>query len=1013
MADSAQMDVDEPQQQLQTAPSAAVDAPTASPSSSLPPPSTALETASTSVADSATANGAPEASTSTAKRPLSPQPEATRSTAAEESTQGTKKDAAEPVKKKAKKDNGLPKLYCHQDHQAHDLTTTTFLHCTAQKPTGKAKTLKQCGGKYCERCLSNRYGEDAAAINASGASSTWTCPSCRGICNCSSCRKKQGLEATGVLKGLVQENGASSAADLLSVMPSARSAAKKANAAMSASFTAGGLPAAQSLTRSSPPAPKKVKVEKQKKAKKPKKEKTDGNGSDSSLSSLTDSDSDREAAGPSKPKASKASKAAKGPKPKADSPSVDGKAGSSAPRRTNQPRIPTKLAPPPPSHALSSAYYPHSVLPTTSSILARLHFREFLLRFLRLIPSLRPGKKTPTAQQARVLSSLADDILWLWSDNDLAAETVQLVLVGGLVELLLREKLMNWTISKEQRIALQAARDEIDAAKKSGSGKVRDKPWETIVEVLEDSEWIGRGHTWRDEWTKLAGVTSEDGGSVKDESEAAGETSDDEPEEEEQQKGEVKKHEEVKASPKPAVNATANGNAASSSKASVNGKSKGKAPAKDADDSDLSSVSSLSEGEGEDDDDNDDDEDSDAYDDRAHVDENEDDSEVDQLASDTDDDEAEFRWAFATKGRRGRFDRQTPAEERLALCCGLIDLTFKTELMRNEINMGLDIGETQRKELNRKKFQLKKDLVDEIDRLRKSKPDKPPGNGSSERVKEWEEECFTIEQEIKEAEVKNTKDGWRIQHDMYLNQTLHQNRFSEIGTDALYNKYYLLSPPPSELLENPTGRASSGLPLHFTSNDHGKKDYPLSYAVLVHGRRPVSSASSPSSADLAAAATSSPQRAAKGNAEKKLAAGRDSAEDDGKPDPSAFERHIAQGKDEWWVVTGVDDIDALAAWVDGTLRSATYLRDVAQHYTDHPPGKENTSHKTKAQLAAIQNLVPTKKELEEKIERIEKTTSDLGDVLRQFAVYVRWVREKATVDGTAVGTTRRLRGMSE
>ncbi|KAG1664286.1 hypothetical protein FOA52_009789 [Chlamydomonas sp. UWO 241] len=83
-----------------------------------------------------------------------------------------------------------------------------------------------CGGgkriptSFCKGCLRNRHGEDADEAAASGS---WVCPPCRGscgagcvnCCNCGPCRKKQGLEPTGQIKGSCREAGFDNAHDYL------------------------------------------------------------------------------------------------------------------------------------------------------------------------------------------------------------------------------------------------------------------------------------------------------------------------------------------------------------------------------------------------------------------------------------------------------------------------------------------------------------------------------------------------------------------------------------------------------------------------------------------------------------------------------------------------------------------------------------------------------------------------------------------------------------------------------
>nr|XP_033786789.1 cell division cycle-associated 7-like protein isoform X2 [Geotrypetes seraphini] len=64
-----------------------------------------------------------------------------------------------------------------------------------------------CGGvrgQFCGPCLRNRYGED---VKAALLDADWICPPCRGICNCSYCRKRDGRCATGMLIHLAKFYG--------------------------------------------------------------------------------------------------------------------------------------------------------------------------------------------------------------------------------------------------------------------------------------------------------------------------------------------------------------------------------------------------------------------------------------------------------------------------------------------------------------------------------------------------------------------------------------------------------------------------------------------------------------------------------------------------------------------------------------------------------------------------------------------------------------------------------------
>ncbi|XP_063308460.1 cell division cycle-associated 7-like protein isoform X1 [Pelobates fuscus] len=64
-----------------------------------------------------------------------------------------------------------------------------------------------CGGvrgQFCGPCLRNRYGED---VRTALLDPDWICPSCRDICNCSYCRKRDGRCATGMLIHLAKFYG--------------------------------------------------------------------------------------------------------------------------------------------------------------------------------------------------------------------------------------------------------------------------------------------------------------------------------------------------------------------------------------------------------------------------------------------------------------------------------------------------------------------------------------------------------------------------------------------------------------------------------------------------------------------------------------------------------------------------------------------------------------------------------------------------------------------------------------
>ncbi|XP_070832166.1 cell division cycle-associated protein 7a [Chaetodon trifascialis] len=82
-------------------------------------------------------------------------------------------------------------------HQCRQKTIDTKTNCRNPECVGVR-------GQFCGPCLRNRYGEDVrdALLNPE-----WQCPPCRGICNCSFCRARDGRCATGVLVYLAKYHG--------------------------------------------------------------------------------------------------------------------------------------------------------------------------------------------------------------------------------------------------------------------------------------------------------------------------------------------------------------------------------------------------------------------------------------------------------------------------------------------------------------------------------------------------------------------------------------------------------------------------------------------------------------------------------------------------------------------------------------------------------------------------------------------------------------------------------------
>lgn len=82
-------------------------------------------------------------------------------------------------------------------HQCRQKTIDTKTNCRNAECTGVR-------GQFCGPCLRNRYGEE---VRDALLDPEWLCPPCRGICNCSFCRAREGRCATGVLVYLAKYHG--------------------------------------------------------------------------------------------------------------------------------------------------------------------------------------------------------------------------------------------------------------------------------------------------------------------------------------------------------------------------------------------------------------------------------------------------------------------------------------------------------------------------------------------------------------------------------------------------------------------------------------------------------------------------------------------------------------------------------------------------------------------------------------------------------------------------------------
>lgn len=116
-----------------------------------------------------------------------------------------------------KKRNSDPGIR-HQGGRIYDSENGTTCHQCRQKTVEVKAACKEakCNLNFCPRCLLNRYNE---VVDVVRKLKKWKCPKCRRVCNCSFCRKKQGLKATGILTNIAKKAGFGSVSQLLEKNP--------------------------------------------------------------------------------------------------------------------------------------------------------------------------------------------------------------------------------------------------------------------------------------------------------------------------------------------------------------------------------------------------------------------------------------------------------------------------------------------------------------------------------------------------------------------------------------------------------------------------------------------------------------------------------------------------------------------------------------------------------------------------------------------------------------------------
>ncbi|ORY84156.1 hypothetical protein BCR35DRAFT_331093 [Leucosporidium creatinivorum] len=319
---------------------------------------------------------------------------------------------------------------------------------------------------------------------------------------------------------------------------------------------------------------------------------------------------------------------------------------------------------------------------------------------------------------------------------------------------------------------------------------------------------------------------------------------------------------------------------------------------------------------------------------------------------------------------RGRKGEPGP-DEKLALLCALIELTYNAECVRQNLIEGVETEKQTMVALNKKKFKQRHDWNETKQTILAKKPPKPtaPSKGTTlvKLAEVWRSEVQEIDEEVAEAEKESQKETFEIQRYIYLAQSSNRIRFASSGKDAKGNTYYLLSPC-----------NHSSFPSNSTLGIND--DYPLSWSILIHG----------TPFDLSPVDTSTNNK----SKTKKLTNGNgngateDPSAEDKKPVAaigSVEEREVSRAKngDAWFLVDPEKEGDLMIEWIEYAAKWVSYERKKAA-YERQKEGKP--------ELAVIEDP--------------KEDPSELLNQLRVYVEYVKAARELAKVEAKNKGKGR-------
>ncbi|KAM0791574.1 hypothetical protein ACM66B_006020 [Microbotryomycetes sp. NB124-2] len=332
-------------------------------------------------------------------------------------------------------------------------------------------------------------------------------------------------------------------------------------------------------------------------------------------------------------------------------------------------------------------------------------------------------------------------------------------------------------------------------------------------------------------------------------------------------------------------------------------------------------------------------------------------------------------------------------DAKLALLTRLIELIYNAESVRLELGEGIEHEKTKVIEINKRKTEIRKEWEQDKKTIMSESGPKPKAH---KLLREWQKKFPDIDEKLQEAEDKAEKRMLEAQRDIWICRSETALRFAPCGIDVDDNQYYIL---------NRTDRS----PFPGTKNVREHDDYPLSWAIIVHGTPfDFGKDEQEQVANGAKTSAAKPVAVVKKAREDSMDVDDDDEEEEddapvgrefGFTHPEVAEAYEERARehDAWFLVDPLENGDDLADWIEYQAKTLDY-RDWKREQEQTAEG-----------VAIKQQAKPMTKSRGEPAEKQWRDVSGLVDAIRSFVDYVQCESDMAEEVKAKKATSKKKR----